>query len=166
MSTKPKPHLVAVREGNPGRRPLRKDLELPPHDAAEPDWAELMPVPPGKVRGAEVLLAHGVASEFWNRVNSRLRSAGLVSDVDIDILTDAAVCRAQMWVATREWSRKGSQSLPVPRPSLTQLRGDFRSYCARLYLSPGDRAGVDLGDKAAHGLSDFDRPADPRGGDS
>lgn len=162
--TAAKPRLEVVREGNPGKRPLRNDLELPPHSPQEPKWKDVLPDPDDEDRKADVALARKVAAESWGRWSRVLGAVGILSELDSDWLCDAAVCKGQLAVANRDWARKGAQSLPVPRPSLTQLRADFARYAARLYLSPSDRVGIDVGAKDGDD-ADFDRPTDTRRGD-
>ena len=36
---KPKPALAVVKEGNPGKRPIKDSAKLPPSALIEPDWS-------------------------------------------------------------------------------------------------------------------------------
>ncbi|MEU3125821.1 MULTISPECIES: phage terminase small subunit P27 family [Streptomyces] len=72
---KPKPALQVVREGNPGKRPVREGVKLPPAELTAPDWnaffpAARVPAKPRAPRGAddEELKAYQQEVQVWQRV--------------------------------------------------------------------------------------------------
>jgi len=144
---KPKPRLQVVREGNPGKRRVRNDVQLPPGTLTEPKWSDLLPG-----TGAEIVRARRVASDVWERVYQRLHGAGFVSDIDAEALADLGVVRAMIWLETRRWSPGD------PITTLDRLHARFVTLSSRFYLTPGDRANVDLGEGAKDDDQDFDRP--------
>ena len=71
---KPKPTLQVVREGNPGKRPVKEGVVLPPEHVREPDWTDYFPGD-----DPEVEAARATAQELWRRTAATLeRSVGLV----------------------------------------------------------------------------------------
>jgi len=92
---KPKPALQVVREGNPGKRPVREGVKLPPADLVAPDWGEFFPavrVPakPRAPRGAddEELKAYRAEVQAWQRIK----------------LASEASARGRA-IAVKEWER-------------------------------------------------------------
>lgn len=135
---KPKPHLQAVREGNPGRRPLREGVRLPPSNPVEPEWAELFPGD----REAEDR-ARETALLLWRRLAPTLvRSAGLTVEQQ-ETLTDFCVTWARIEQGERALSTEGvvvaTERGMVKNPWVTvlnQYRSHFRSLIGELGLSP------------------------------
>jgi P27 family predicted phage terminase small subunit len=134
---KPKPYLAAVREGNPGRRPLEPGLVLT-GQLSEPDWLELLP---GK---GEMQRARNIAREMWRRLAPVLaRSAGL-SGEQAETLTDYCITWARIDQGERALSRQGvivagMMGSSVKNPWTTvlhQYRAHFRSLVGELGLSP------------------------------
>src|SRR5919109_4450864 len=92
---KPKPPLQVVREGNPGKRPVKEGVRLPPAEICEPDWLELFPdvkVPARprapKDASEEDMVLYRAEVRAWQRIKQNA--------------ADAARCRQ---VASREWRR-------------------------------------------------------------
>lgn len=135
---KPKPHLQAVREGNPGKRPLKDVVVLPPSALREPDWNELLPG-----RGVEVVRARKNAAELWTRLAPTLsRSVGLVGEQQ-EVLVDYCVTRARIVQGERALSKDGvvvtTERGMVKNPwttILNQLRPHFLRLVGELGLSP------------------------------
>ena len=144
-----KPYLTAVREGNPGRRPLDPGVVLPPSELPEPDWAEVFPgSPDAAVRGENVRARH-VASAEWRRVVPVLvRSAGL-ADVDLALVRDYCVCVARIDQGERDLSRRGmliEGERGWQKNGWTtigsQYRAQLKGYIRELGLSPSARRGI------------------------
>src|SRR5262245_5167711 len=117
---KPKPPLQVVREGNPGRRPVREGVKLPPTELVEPDWSAFFPVsrlpakpraPRGaddeelkeyrrevahwqrlKLAGEAAEFGREVASREWGRVVPVLQMMAGLTSVDRSTAVDYCVC--------------------------------------------------------------------------
>jgi P27 family predicted phage terminase small subunit len=135
---KPKPALQVVREGNPGQRPIKDSVVLPPSALREPDWNELLPG-----RSAELVRARKVAGELWKRTAPTLaRSAGLVGEQQ-ETLIDFCLTWARIVQGERALSRDGVV-VNTDRGTakngwttvLNQYRAHFRSLVGELGLSP------------------------------
>jgi P27 family predicted phage terminase small subunit len=135
---KPKPALQVVKEGNPGKRPVRDSVKLPPSALREPDWSSLL-----QGDDPEVEHARGVASELWMRVAPTLaRSVGLVGEQQ-ETLIDYCVTYARIVQGERALSREGvvvhterGQVKNAWTTILNQYRPHFRSLVGELGLSP------------------------------
>ncbi len=93
---------AVVREGNPGKRPVKDAVVLPPSALREPDWSELLPGDE-----AEVEYAREVAAEVWRRTAPTLaRSVALVGEQQ-DTLIELCVTRARIVQGERALSREG-----------------------------------------------------------
>lgn len=138
---RPKPQLSVVREGNPGHRPQRDSVKLPPGDLQEPDWSEVFPG-----RSKEQVRLRAVASREWRRVVPVLvHSAGL-ADVDMNVLHDYCLCVARidqceralsseglLMEGERGWQKNGHTTI------VGQYRQQLRTYIVELGLSPSAR---------------------------
>lgn len=147
----PRAHLTAVRDGNPGRRPVKPTPTLPPAKPVEPRWAEIFPIrrgAPAKLRG-EVTRCRNVARGCWRQTVGILYGQGLANKLDEPTLLDLAVCVAQLDMATRDISRRGliveTDRGQVMNRSVTaaqQFRGQFKAYVSLLGLAPAARVGL------------------------
>lgn len=135
---KPKPALAVVREGNPGKRPVRDSVRLPPSALREPDWVTL-------ISGDDDESGHvrGVATELWRKVAPTLaRSVGLVGEQQ-ETLVDYCVTWARIVQGERALSREGvvvgterGQVKNAWTTVLNQYRAHFRSLVGELGLTP------------------------------
>lgn len=135
---KPKPTVQVVREGNPGKRPIRDSVVLPPSALREPDWAKL-------IRGSDAESRHvrEVAVELWRRTAPTLaRSCGLTGQQQ-ETLVDYCVTWARIVQGERALSRDGvvvrTEKGMVKNAwttVLNQYRAHFRSLIGELGLSP------------------------------
>lgn len=138
VGRKPKPHLQAVREGNPGKRPLNEGLKLSPSNPVEPEWLDLLP---GESAAEE--RARETARLLWRRLAPALvRSAGLVLEQQ-ETLTDYCVTWARIEQGERSLSLEGvvvaTERGMVKNPWVTvlnQYRSHYRSLIGELGLSP------------------------------
>lgn len=144
-----KPYLAAVREGNPGRRPLDPGVILPAADLVEPDWAEVFPGSRDAVIRGENVRCRNVARAEWQRVVPVLvRSAGLAA-VDLALTRDYCVCVARLdqgersisrqgavMEGERGWQKNGWSTLN------SQYRAQLKIYIRELGLSPSARRGI------------------------
>lgn len=144
MSTpgrKSKPTLQVVREGNPGHRPIREGVTLPPTKLEEPDWPEWF-------AGDEVetVKARETAAALWHRTAPTLsRSMGLVNEQG-EVLVDYCVTWARICQGERSLSRDGvlvdsgrADRGRVRNPwttVLNQYRAHMRSLAGELGLTP------------------------------
>lgn len=138
---KPRPTLQVIREGNPGQRPIKDAVVLPPTALIEPDWVDLLPG-----TSAEAKRVQQVAAELWRRTAPMLsRSMGLVNEQS-DLFVDFCVTWARIRQGERALSRDGVM-IPVGRSDrgmvrnpwttvLNQYRSHFRSLAAELGLTP------------------------------
>lgn len=139
-----KPHMQVVREGNPGKRPLKDAVVLPPSALVEPDWSQLI-----AGRGAEVTHVRGVASGLWRKLAPTLaRSVGLVGEQQ-ETLVDYCVTYARIVQGERALSRDGvivsterGQVKNAWTTVLNQYRAHFRSLVGELGLSPRAATGL------------------------
>lgn len=137
-----KPTLAVIREGNPGKRPVRDSVVLPPSSLREPDWNELLPG-----RSAEIVRARNTAAELWRRTAPTLsRSVGLVGEQQ-EVLIDYCLTWARMVQGERALAREGmtveterGQVKNAWTTVLNQYRSHFRSLVGELGLSPSAAA--------------------------
>ena len=134
-----KPALAVVREGNPGKRPVKDTVKLPPTALVEPVWSEMLPE-----EGAKL------AASMWAKLASPLaQSAGLVA-AQQEVLTDYCVTWARIVENERAMTREGMLVEGVmgglnknPRTTvLNQYRAHMRSLVGELGLSPRAAAGI------------------------
>lgn len=137
----PKPVLQVIREGNPGHRPVRDAVVLPPSALVEPDWSELLP---GTT--AEARWVRQTATDLWKRTAPVLsRSVGLVGEQQV-VLEEYCATVARIRQGERALSREGvvidasrADRGSVRNPwttVLNQYRSHFRSLAAELGLTP------------------------------
>lgn len=135
---KPKPALQVVREGNPGKRPLKDSVKLPPSALVEPDWGVWFPG-----RSAVMVRARGTAGGLWVKLAPTLvRSAGLVGEQQ-ESLVEYCVTYARIEQGERALSREGvvvkTERGQVKNAWTTVLNGyraHLRSLIGELGLSP------------------------------
>lgn len=134
-----KPTLAVVREGNPGKRPIRDSVVLPPSALVEPDWSDFL----DEAEAAR-------AKSLWVKLAPTLAvSAGLVGEQQ-ESLVDYCVTWARIVENEKALTREGmlipgAQGGRVKNPRTTilnQYRGNLRSLMAKLGLSPSDAAGI------------------------
>jgi P27 family predicted phage terminase small subunit len=129
---KPKPALAVVKEGNPGKRPVRDSVTLPPSAVVEPDWSEL----------EESVAAE--ASMLWRKLAPTLvRSVGLVGEQQVTleeyVLTVARIRQGERAIARDGMVIPGAMGGVVKNPwttVLNQYRSHLRSLTGELGLSP------------------------------
>lgn len=147
-SPRPRPALQVVREGNPGKRPIREGVKLPPAELAEPDWADTFPL-----SGQEDIEVNRrcrvVASREWNRVVPVLEHTAGLTAVDAQLLHDYCVCVARIDQCERTLSRDGliqRGERGWQKHSATTIVGQYRTqlraYIGELGLSPSARTGL------------------------
>jgi P27 family predicted phage terminase small subunit len=135
---KPKPPLQVVREGNPGRRPVREGVKLPPSALIEPDWRSLLPGTKPEDKRTQT-----TAAALWRRLAPSLaRSVGLVGEQQ-EALIDYCITWARIEQGERALSRGGmvvmTERGQVRNPwttILNQYRSHLRSLIGELGLSP------------------------------
>ncbi len=138
---KPKPTLQVVKEGNPGKRPVRDSVVLPPSALREPAWSELLP-------GDERLQERATA--LWRKVAPTLaRSVGLVGEQQ-EVLVDYCVTWVRIEQGERAISQDGmlvdgAMGGVVKNPwttVLNQYRSHARALAGELGLTPRAAAGL------------------------
>jgi P27 family predicted phage terminase small subunit len=134
-----KPTLAVVREGNPGKRPVRDSIVLPPSALREPDWSDFLPE-----------IEAGVARGLWKKLAPTLaQSAGLVGEQQ-EALVDYCVTWARIMENEKALTDEGvvipgAMGGVVRNPRtmvLNSLRQHWRSLIGELGLSPRAAAGV------------------------
>lgn len=146
---KPKPALQVVREGNPGRRPVKDSVKFSPSDLAEPDWLEWFPG-----EGGENERAREVCHGLWVKLAPSLsRTVGLVGEQQ-ETLVEYCVTYARIKQGERAISVEGmvvnterGQVKNAWTAPLNQYRAHLRSLIGELGLSPS--AATRLGGKEA-----------------
>lgn len=143
----PRPALAVVREGNPGHRPLREQVAVPPASFDEPDWSDLFRSSEAEADAA--MFCRDVASRTWRRVVPSLRISVGLGDVDFDTVLDYCVCVARLWWCERRLSVEGlivegqrGQCRNPLTTIATQYRTQLKTYIRELGLSPSARTGV------------------------
>lgn len=154
---KPKPALQVVREGNPGRRPVKDSVKFSPSDLHEPDWPSVFPG-----GSDDELRCRETAGALWRKLAPTLsRSVGLVGEQQ-ESLVDYCVTWARIEQGERALSEQGmvvmterGQVKNAWTTILNAYRSHLRSLIGELGLSPS--AATRLGGKAT---DDEDDPFD------
>lgn len=134
-----KPTLAVVREGNPGKRPVKDSVVLPPSALLEPDWSDTLDAEGAKVAGA-----------LWKKLAPTLaRSVGLVGEQQESLvdycITWARIVENEKALTNQGMLIAGAQGGLVKNPRTTilnQYRSNLRSLMAKLGLTPADAAGL------------------------
>jgi P27 family predicted phage terminase small subunit len=129
---KPKAALQVVREGNPGKRPVRDSAKLPPSALIEPTWS-----------GFERAVAKD-ASALWRRLAPTLaRAVGLVGEQQVTLeeycITVARIRQGERVLSKEGIVVAGAMGGAVKNPwttVLNQYRAHLRSLTGELGLSP------------------------------
>lgn len=129
---KPKPTLAVVKEGNPGKRPVKESVVLPPSAVIEPDWSNL----------EETVADEALA--LWRKLAPTLvRSVGLVGEQQVVLeeycLTVARIRQGERAIASDGMIVPGAMGGTVKNPwttVLNQYRSHLRSLTGELGLSP------------------------------
>jgi P27 family predicted phage terminase small subunit len=141
-----------VREGNPGKRPVKDSVVLPPSAVVEPDWRDFLAEPVAKT-----------AESLWRKLAPTLvRSAGLVGEQQ-EVLVDYCVTWARIVENERALTREGTLidgimggQVKNPRTTvLNQYRSHLRSLIGELGLSPAAAARI-ARPEASDGEDPFD----------
>lgn len=139
-----KPHLQAVREGNPGKRPIQEGVKLPPAELEEPDWAEVF-----EGVDAENSRCRMVARREWRRVVPVLKYTAGLAEVDVAALQDYCVCVARIDQCERELSRNGllmqgerGMMKNGATTIVSQYRAQYKIYLREFGLSPSARVSI------------------------
>lgn len=135
---KPKPALQVVREGNPGNRPVKDSVALPPSALIEPEWNDWFPGD-----GSESERARATAARLWVKIAPTLsRSVGLVGEQQ-EVLVDYCISYARIEQGERAISMQGmvveterGQVKNAWTAPLNQYRSHLRSLIGELGLSP------------------------------
>lgn len=144
---RPKPPLQVVRQGNPGRRPVRQGVKLPPSELTEPDWLETFPQCGHDTDQSDVNeRCRKVARREWTRVVPVLKHTVGLTSVDATVLLDYCVCVARIDQCEREISLHGllmRGERGMQKNGATTVVGQYRQQLARyvgeLGLSPSAR---------------------------
>ncbi|TWT30141.1 Phage terminase, small subunit [Blastopirellula retiformator] len=138
---KPKPTVLKIREGNPGKRAINK---------AEPNAPDDVPSCPD--------FLDEVAQEEWHRIARILSDMGLLSTADRAAL--AAYCTVySRWVHAEEQVRKfgtivksPDKGFPMKSPYLTvadQAMETMRKFLVEFGLTPSSRSRIRVDRKTA-----------------
>jgi P27 family predicted phage terminase small subunit len=132
-----------IREGNPGRRPVKEGIKLPPTEVEEPDWLEVFSA---AGTDTEIERLRFVASREWSRIVPVLKVSAGLGIVDMTVLTDYCVCVARIDQGERSltrdgvliegergWQKSGWTTI------VGQYRTQLRAYIVELGLSPSAR---------------------------
>lgn len=143
---RPKPRLQIVREGNPGKRPVREGVKLPPSPLAEPNWLDLFPTVSDMDQRGINTRCREIARREWRRVVPVLKLSAGLTDVDTQTVTDYCVCVARIDQCERQismdgllmqgergWQKNGATTV------VGQYRQQLARYIGELGLSPSAR---------------------------
>ena len=130
---KPKPALQVVKEGNPGKRPVKDSAVLPPSALIEPDWSTLLD---------ESLVDE--AAGIWRRLAPTLaRAVGLVGEQQVTleeyVVTVVRIRQGERAITRDGMIVPGAMGGSVKNPwttVLNQYRSHLRSLTGELGLSP------------------------------
>ena len=144
-----RPPLAVVREGNPGKRPVKTGVVLPPAELLEPNWQDTFPVVADKAQQSLNRRAREIARREWRRIVPVLKHTAGLAAVDAQILHDYCVCVARIDQCERELSLNGllmSGERGMQKNGATtivsQYRAQLKIYIRELGLSPSARAGI------------------------
>jgi P27 family predicted phage terminase small subunit len=163
---KPKPPLQVVREGNPGKRPVREGVKLPPATLSEPDWSSFFPtsrIPPKPraPRGADdeelkeyrrevqvwqrlklaqeaAQFGREVAGREWQRVVPVLQQMAGLTSVDRSTAVDYCVCVARLEWCERQLSIEGLVTMGQRGPCRNPLTTIASQYRTQLKTYIGE----------------------------
>jgi P27 family predicted phage terminase small subunit len=163
---KPKPPLQVVREGNPGKRPVREGVKLPPAALVEPDWASFfpasrLPAKPRAPRGADdeelkeyrrevahwqrlklakeaAEFGREVAGREWARVVPVLQQMAGLTAVDRSTAVDYCVCVARLEWCERQLSIEGLVTMGQRGPCRNPLTTIASQYRTQLKAYIGE----------------------------
>ncbi|GHH57837.1 P27 family phage terminase small subunit [Streptomyces candidus] len=163
---KPKPALQVVREGNPGKRPVREGVKLPPTDLVAPDWDEFFPQvkvqpKPRAPRGAddeelkeyraEVAAwqrtkvaadaadrGRAIAAREWDRVVPVLTLMAGLHSVDWSTTVDYCVCVARLHCCEYQLSVEGLITMGQRGPCRNPLTTVATQYRTQLKAYIGE----------------------------
>lgn len=130
---KPKPALQVVKEGNPGKRPVKDSAKLPPSALVEPDWSSAFNEDDA-----------AVASGLWRKLAPTLsRSVGLVGEQQVTleeyVTTVVRIRQGERAIKQDGMVVPGAMGGVVKNPwttVLNQYRSHLRSLTGELGLSP------------------------------
>jgi len=135
-----------VREGNPGRRPVKEGVRLPPTDLSEPNWLDVFPTTADLDQRETNTRCREMARREWRRVVPILTVSAGLGAVDLTVLTDYCVCvaridqcerdlstRGLLMEGERGWQKNGSTTI------VGQYRQQLARYIGELGLSPSAR---------------------------
>lgn len=130
---KPKPTLQVVKEGNPGKRPIKDSAKLPPSALVEPDWSTDL---------EESVAADAAA--LWRKLAPTLsRAVGLVGEQQVTLeeycVTVARIRQGERAITREGMVIPGAMGGVVKNPwttVLNQYRSHLRSLTGELGLSP------------------------------
>lgn len=130
---KPKPALAVVKEGNPGKRPIKDSAKLPPSALVEPDWSADL---------EESVAAD--AADLWRKLAPTLaRAVGLVGEQQVTLeeycVTVARIRQGERALSAEGMVIPGAMGGVVKNPwttVLNQYRSHLRSLTGELGLSP------------------------------
>ena len=145
---KPKPTVLKILEGNPGKRPLNENEPIPPKGSVNcPSWLE------------------PEAKKEWKRLAPSLEAMGVLTQVDLTAF--AGYCQAYArWREAEEFlTQHGSifktpsgYVQQVPQVSIAQQNLKImQSFCSEFGLTPATRARI----IAAGGGKEVDISDDP-----
>lgn len=145
--TKPKPYLSVVREGNPGKRPIKEGVKFAPSKVLEPKWSDFFP----GTKRAE-LRARKAAAALWAQTARVLETSAGLTNAQGQVLIDYCVTWARIQQGERVLSIEGvlvkTERGYVKHPwttVLNQYRVNFRSLTGELGLSPSAATRLDTG---------------------
>ena len=130
---KPKPALAVVREGNPGKRPVKDSAKLPPSALIEPDWSA----------DYDESVAADAASLWRQLAPTLVRAVGLVGEQQVTLeeycVTVARIRQGERAITREGMVVAGAMGGTVKNPwttVLNQYRSHLRSLTGELGLSP------------------------------
>lgn len=144
-----KPSLQVIREGNPGKRPVRREIQPPPSKPAEPDWKAVYPSEPeGPDQGRSVYLRRYCRDRFRHYV-AVLDPQGLLTANDPDVFTEMVCILGELSWERRKLAeegsivqgvRKGRETVRNPRwTTISVLQGALKPMIGLFGLAPGAR---------------------------
>ncbi|MEU0940311.1 phage terminase small subunit P27 family [Embleya sp. NPDC005971] len=141
-----RPPLQVVREGNPGKAPVREGVRLPPSPLVEPNWLDTFPTVADLDQRETNTRCREIARREWRRVVPVLTlSAGLAA-VDTQTVQDYCICVARIDQCERDLSTRGmviQGERGWMKNGSTTIAGQYRQQLARyigeLGLSPSAR---------------------------
>lgn len=155
----PTPAKLKLLHGNPGKRPIANEPDIPDGAPDPPDWEDVFPMPPGRNIGdpalADVARNRQEAAEMWEATVPILEAAYLIKPTDYAALVEYCVTWAKLRQAVRLVSQTSllftTERGAAKNPAVDVEKGyrrDLQMYMRELGLTPSARLRLSIPDSS------------------